>query len=385
MGPASRQPMNLSNTPRATFPYITLIAVAVIVVISIATLLYFSKAEVDVAPSNVSAAIQSSFSASQAAGGLPYQIITAQKIASQAVKGSGTKTVNSSASGSITIYNTQSKLQTLVANTRFATAAGLIFRIHASVSVPAGSATKPGSATAKIVADKEGSSYNVAPTNFTVPGFAGTPQASQVYARSASPTTGGASGAVPVVDSALETQTRTALQAALEPDLLSSVQSQIPSGYVLVPGASLTTYQAVDSAPSSVTGQVDVKEQGTVTAIVFPNTALAKTIAKIIPTLGYNDEPITLASTNQLLLATAAMPATDTDTFTFTLAGTAQLAYGIDSSKIAAAVAGKSRQAAQVAVSNFPEVNRAVIILRPFWRSTFPDDPSAIKIVPKTP
>jgi hypothetical protein len=377
--------MNLSNTPRATFPYITLIAVAVIVVISIATLLYFSKAEVDVAPSNVSAAIQSSFSASQAAGGLPYQIITAQKIASQAVKGSGTKTVNSSASGSITIYNTQSKLQTLVANTRFATAAGLIFRIHASVSVPAGSATKPGSATAKIVADKEGSSYNVAPTNFTVPGFAGTPQASQVYARSASPTTGGASGAVPVVDSALETQTRTALQAALEPDLLSSVQSQIPSGYVLVPGASLTTYQAVDSAPSSVTGQVDVKEQGTVTAIVFPNTALAKTIAKIIPTLGYNDEPITLASTNQLLLATAAMPATDTDTFTFTLAGTAQLAYGIDSSKIAAAVAGKSRQAAQVAVSNFPEVNRAVIILRPFWRSTFPDDPSAIKIVPKTP
>jgi hypothetical protein len=348
-------------------------------------MLYFSKAEVDVTPSSLSAAIQSSFSASQALGGLSYQIITAQKIASQAVKGSGTKTVNSSASGSLTIYNTQAKAQTLVANTRFATASGLIFRIHASVSVPAGTSAKPGSAVAKIFADKEGSTYNVGPTSFTVPGFAGTPLASAVYARSTAPTTGGASGTVPVVDSALESQTRTALEAALAPDLLTSIQSQVPSGYVLVPGASATTYQAVDSAPSSVTGQVDIKEQGTVTAVVFQNSALAKAIAKTIPALDYHDEPITLASTNQLLLATAAMPVSDADTLSFTLAGTVQLTYSVDSSKIAAAVAGKTRQAAQVAVSNFPEVKRAFIVLRPFWRSAFPQDPSAISIVPKAP
>ena len=43
------------------------------------------------------------------------------------------KTANSSASGTITIYNTQSSAQTLVANTRFATTAGLVYRIRSAV------------------------------------------------------------------------------------------------------------------------------------------------------------------------------------------------------------------------------------------------------------
>jgi hypothetical protein len=159
----------------------------------------------------------------------------------------------------------------------------------------------------------------------------------------------------------------------------------VPSGYVLVPGSSESTYQSLDSAPSNVTGQVDVKEQGTITAVVFPNTALAKAIAASITTLGYQGEPITLSSVNQLLLATTALPAPGADSFTFTLAGTAPLVYSVDSSRIAAAVAGKTRSAAEVAISNYPEVKRAIIILRPFWRQTFPQDPSAISIVPVTP
>jgi hypothetical protein len=131
-----------------------------------------------------------------------------------------------------------------------------------------------------------------------------------------------------------------------------------------------------------VTGQVDIKEQGTVTAVVFQNAALAKEIAKSIPSINYSGGPITLASVSQLVFATANMPTADTDPLSFTLAGTVQLIYSVDSSKIAAAVAGKTRQAAQVAISNFPEVKRAVILLRPFWRSSYPQDPSAITIVP---
>jgi hypothetical protein len=384
-GPSDRAPLNLTAERKFKFPYITLSVVAIIIIVSVGALFYFSKAEVDVTPSSVSAAIQSSFTASESAGTLPFQIITAQKIASQSVAGSGTKTVNSAASGTITIYNTQAKSQTLVANTRFATASGLIFRIHQAVSIPGGSKATPGSATAKVYADQNGSTYNVSPTAFTIPGFAGTPQLAMVYARSTAAMTGGASGTVPVVDSTLETQTRSALQSALAPDLLTSIQAQVPSGYVLVPGASVTTYQALDSVPSSTAGQVNVKEQGTVTAVVFPNAALAKAIASSITSLGYQGEPITLSSVSQLLLATTALPAPGADSFSFTIAGTAPLTYSVDSSRIAAAVAGKTRSAAEVAISNYPEVKRAVIILRPFWRQSFPQDPSAISIVSVTP
>jgi hypothetical protein len=118
---------------------------------------------------------------------------------------------------------------------------------------------------------------------------------------------------------------------------------------------------------------------------VFPNAALAKQLASSISNLGYQGEPITLSGTNNLLLASTAMPDPGSDTFTFTVAGTASLTYAVDSSRIAAAVAGKSRDDARTAIANYPEVKRAVIILRPFWRQTFPQDPSAITIVPVKP
>jgi hypothetical protein len=206
-----------------------------------------------------------------------------------------------------------------------------------------------------------------------------------VYAQSTIPMTGGASGTVPTVDAALEKEARTALEAALAPELLASIEAQVPAGYVLVPGAAVTSYQALDPAPSTATGQVDVRHQGTITAVVFPNTALAKAIASSSSNLGYTGGPIMLSSANQLTLSMTAMPPLGAETFSFTLAGTAPLTYAVDSSRIAAAVAGKTRSAAEVAISSYPEVKRAVIILRPFWRGSFPQDPSAISVVEVAP
>ena len=367
------------------FPSTTLVAVVLVIAASVGALYYFSSAKVDVTPNTVSAAVQSSFTANQSTGNLPYEIITAQKIASQSVKSTGTKEVSSSASGSITVYNTQSKVQKLITNTRFATTAGLIFRIHAPVTVPAGTAAKPGSVTTKVYADKAGDSYNVAATSFTIPGFAGTPQASQVYARSTSAMTGGASGTVPVIDKVVEQQAQNALISALGPDLMTSLESQIPSGYILLPGAATTTYEEITPAPSSTTGMVDVKEQGTITAVVFPNAALAKAVATSVAGLGYQGEPLTLTSNSNLELTTVRLPELNATSFTFTLAGTASLVYTVDPTRIAAAIAGKTRAAAEVALTSYPEVKRAILVLRPFWRQSFPQDPSIITITVVNP
>ena len=383
--PGSREPLR-SPGRSSKFPYVTLTAIVAVILVSVAALFYFSVAEVKVIPNTVSAAVQSSFTATESSGTLPYEIITAQKIASQSVKGSGTKTVNTSASGTITIYNTQTKSQPLVTNTRFATTAGLIFRIHSPVTVPGGSTAKPGSVNVKVYADQAGASYNIGATSFTIPGFAGTPQAKQVYARSTSAMTGGASGSVPVVDAALEAQARTALRTALAPDLAASIQAQVPEGYVLLNGAATTTYQELASAPSSTNGQVDVKEQGTITAVVFPNAALAKAVAASVAGLGYQGEALSLISAGNLLLASAGgLPAPSASSFSFTLAGTASLVYTVDPTRIAAAISGKTRSAAEVALTHYPEVKRAVIILRPFWRQTFPQDPASIKVVVANP
>ena len=381
LNPAGRTPLNLSQDRPPKFPYVTLGVVALVIALSVAALIYFSVAKVEITPTTVSAAVQASLTATKSSGTLPFEIITAQKIATQSVKGSGSKMVNSSASGMVTIYNSQTKSQKLIANTRFATASGLIFRTHTAVMIPGGTTAKPGSVAVKVYADQAGSSFNVGPTSFTIPGFDGTPQASAVYARSSASITGGASGAVPVIDASLESQTRGALKTALSPDLLASIQAKVPSGYVLLRGAATTTYDELAPAPSSTTGMVEVKEQGTVTAIIFPSGALAKTIASSISSIGYNGEQLTLTGTNGLLLVAESMPDADSQSFTFRIAGTAPLVYTVDPSRISAAIAGKTRSAAEVALTRYPEVKRAVIILRPFWRQTFPQDPASIKVV----
>ena len=380
-----REPLRL--TPKAPrFPYAMLIGIFVVIFLSIGALFYFSSAQVKVTPNAVTAAVQNSFTADKSTGALPFEIITAQKIATQSVQGSGTKQVTSKATGQITIYNTEPRAERLVANTRFATPAGLIFRIGRAVTIPAGSAASPGSATESVTADQAGATYNIGPSSFTVPGLAGTALATKITARSTVPMGCGASGTVPTVDPSIEQGAVHSLMAALAPDLSASIQSQVPSGYVLLPGAATTTYQELAPAPSATTGQVDVKEQGIETAIIFPSAALASSIAASVTGLGYQGEPLSISSTSGLVLTPiSGYPDPSSTQFAFTLSGTANLIYTVNPGRIAAAVAGKSRSAAEVALTNYPEVKRAVLVLRPFWRSSFPQDPSSITVTVANP
>ncbi len=360
---------------------ITILAALIVIAASVAALFYFSNAEVKITPNALTASVQNSYTATANTGDLPYVLISAQKIASQSVQSSGTQKVNSSASGQITVFNTQNKAQRLIATTRFATASGLIYRIHTAVTVPAGSASNPGTATATVYADQSGDSYNIGPSSFTVPGLAGTPEASQVYAKSTAAMTGGASGEVPVVDAQTEAAARTALKSALATDLQSAILAEVPSGYILLPGAATTTF-ADTAITGGTTGMADVKEQGTVTAVVFPNEALAKAIASSVAGLDYHGEPLTLAANSGLTLSPlSGLPDSNASSFTFTLTGTVPLTYKVDTTQISAAVAGKTRDAAEVALTNFAQVKQAILILRPFWRQSFPADPTAIHVV----
>ena len=357
----------------------------VVVAVSAGVLMYFASARIEIVPKAARADVQGNFTAGQSEGQLSYKVITAQKIATQSVKGTGTKTVTEKAQGSITIYNTQSKSQTLIANTRFVTDAKLIYRIKSAVIVPAGSAAKPGSVTATVIADQPGSAYNIAPTALTVAAFQNTPQAKQVYARSTAAMTGGASGTVPSADAVAEVEARRQLMTALEGDLQKSLSEQLSgsyAGYILLSGAATTTYAQAPSEQSQTAGMVDIKEQGTLTAIVFQNASLAKAVGTTISDLARGSEAMTLTSVEGLTFSlSGAFPQSENATFSFTLSGPAALKYSVDSSRIAAAIAGKTRSEASVALTNFPEVDEAKILLRPFWRSHFPEDPASITIV----
>lgn len=387
--PPSARPSNggrpRRGRPMRHFPYITLVVVVLIIAACVGALFYFTTAKVEVTPNTLTASLQgnvfTAVAASTSTNAIPFQVITAKKIAMQSVQSSGTKQVSSAASGQITIYNKRRVAQRLINRTRFASPSGLIFRIHQAVTVPAASGGTPGSLTVNVTADQAGSQYNIGPSTFSVPGLAGTALANLVYAKSSSAMTGGASGNEPVIAPALAAKTQASLQSALAQTLQKSLAAQVPSGYILLPGAATTTYTQLPPTTATSSSSVNERVQGSISAVVFPNTMLADAIASSQSSSSYSGSPLTIASSTNLTLApVSGFPASGTNNFTFTISGTAALVYNVDTSQIAAAVAGKSRSAAEVALTNFPSVNQAVLVLRPFWRQNFPQDPTAISV-----
>lgn len=77
-----------------------------------------------------------------------------------------TSTVESKASGEVTIANNYNKSQTLIATTRLLSPEGLIFRIAKTVVVPAGGKIK-----VTVTADQLGKQYEIGPSKFTIPGL----------------------------------------------------------------------------------------------------------------------------------------------------------------------------------------------------------------------
>ncbi len=102
-----------------------------------------------------------------------------------------TKAVRSTAAtpqrarGSVVLINTTARPQPLVATTRLLTPTGVLFRIPRPVTIPARARV-----TSEAVADLPGSSGNVGPTRWRIPGLSLSLQ-SLIYAESAAAMTGG--------------------------------------------------------------------------------------------------------------------------------------------------------------------------------------------------
>lgn len=94
--------------------------------------------------------------------------------------------IEDQATGTVAIYNNWSKEQPLAATTRLLTPDGTLFRIKERVDVPAGGKIE----NVEVYADQPGSSGNIKPTKFTIPGLWKGLQ-DKIYAESSEPMTGG--------------------------------------------------------------------------------------------------------------------------------------------------------------------------------------------------
>jgi len=161
----------------------------------------FSKAEIKIWPETELLSFEDEITVNSKAAEpdfsnntIPGKIIEEEKEITQQFPATGS--VSKKAKGIIQVYNAYStSSQVLVATTRFVSASGKLFRTPKKVRIPGGHYEKgkliPGQIDIEVIADQPGEDYNIEPTTFSIPGFAGTAKFTFFYAKSFSPMTGG--------------------------------------------------------------------------------------------------------------------------------------------------------------------------------------------------
>lgn len=320
-----------------------------------------------------------------ATGTLTYTVQTEDFTDSEAVTASAsTSLAAAKASGSITVYNAYSASSVhLIANTRFSTPDGLIFRIPNAVTVPGKKGSTPGSVEVTVIADQPGEQYNIAPVSrFTIPGLKSTPTMyANVYASSQSAMTGGSSASNgPGVSADVRTKAIADLQASLLSKVQAAASALSTNGSIVLPDLMQVTYAAQPDT-AGATGQVMINESAHAVIPVFPSQAFGQSVGSLVSADVGTDAVTIIPGTGfGAQLSDASTPSLGTDPLSFTLTGQAELVWSVDSAALAQALAGKDSGAFQTIVNGFSGIEEAHARIEPFWNNTFPANPSEIQI-----
>ncbi len=358
--------------------------IAIIVVLFVCA--YFlmprvSSARLTIIPKGEQIVVNSVFTANKSdTSDLPYQIVTYQKDGILTVPSTSNKHVEMKASGTIRIFNNfSSATQKLVVNTRFTTPQGLVYRISVPVVVPGKSGTVPGSVDVSAVADAPGDNYNLAFSDFSIPGFKGGPKYTAIFGRSVSAFSGGFSGDQAVVDPNQEATSRSIIDKELEASLVKQMSQNIPADYVFFPDAYKLDYQALPDIPADV--GVKIAERATYQAIIFKQSDIVKALVKGTPQ--EKNDPDMISSGDSLTFALTQSSKNDPwngDSFSFSLNGTTTLMNSIDVAKLKKDLAGLPRTNLNAILSSYPGVLTAQVAVTPFWKGIFPASPESISI-----
>ncbi len=357
-----------------------LVFVAVVYSISFA----FHNAKVTFTPQTATLPVAGTFIArtSPAPDQIMFDTFTLTDTSSKVVEAAGEKQVERKASGRITIFNNFSNTsQQLVKNTRFESQAGKIYRIMEDVKVPGQSEvdgkTVPGSIEVTVFADQAGEAYNTSATDFTIPGFKGTPRYDKFYAKGVGAISGGFVGKEQSVESSLLASTELELKKGLETSLLKSAESKIPKDFLLLPGASTFTYKSLPIAPEDNKAKVSI--EGTLVAYVFRKADLESVIAQASSassTVPFKKMRIVSYEN----LSVVAEPQS-TSSISVIANGNVNAAAVIDEAKLIEEIKGKPRKNILAILASYPEISTAEVKITPPWIMSVPKNTEDITII----
>lgn len=349
-------------------------------------MMVFAKATITVTPKHIPISVVADIVADQSGSveSIPFETISLGKISNVEVPASGQTFVSEKARGTITIYNNFStNSQRLVKNTRFATPAGLIYRIDTSVTIPGrkveGGVTIPGSVDALVFADEAGPSYNISSAEFTIPGFKDDPaRFTKFYAKTKTEIKGGFIGNIPKVEESVKQQKYTEMEAVLSERLVNEITAAVPPGFILFNGA--ITFATSTGITTPATGGAIIELAATATAYILPEKQFALSLARVaIP--DFVDGFVRVKDQNTLVVTIKKLPSVENPTIAFSVKGDADIVWVYDEKAIKEAVVGQPIKNAGSILSRFTALSGDPIVsIQPFYKRSFPATPTRIII-----
>jgi hypothetical protein len=370
-------PTSLQNTPRSHRTLLLTIGVIVLLLLGATGFALMRSSVVDITLKTETIPVEflatSTSDAMSASNTLPYKLLPVSKEGTKEVSATGpSTTIEKRASGNIIIYNNSAASQQLIATTRFATPEGLEYRIDKPITIPA-----KGSIEAVVYADQPGESYNVGMKDFTIPGFKGTPKYEQFYARSKTALAGGFIGTMPQVSDADLKAANDELETSLKAQAVADIQLQKSADSVFFPTGSITSFTS--SVAPGESGKAVVTGKLTLEALLFDRATVEKAIAdtkngqqyrydnlESLAVIIQNPTPVTSFMSSPVL--------------SLKFAGTLTTGQSFDEEALRRALAGKSKAQLAEILRMYPEITQAEATVRPFWKSSFPENPEKINI-----
>ncbi|MCH8741470.1 hypothetical protein IH779_01075 [Patescibacteria group bacterium] len=316
---------------------------------------------------------------------LPGKIFSSEKVVFQQFQSSGKGLEEAKSEGVIRVYNTYSTYsQTLIIHTRFVSAEGKLFRSIKKVTIPGGKYEKgklqPGFLDIEVVAAEAGKEYNIGPSTFSIPGFAGTVRYTAFYGKSFQQMKGGLKGEVlQVTQQDLDAAVKV-LKGKIERETENMFKNTISEEFIFIDEAFQKKERSlIFSAKAGETKESFTVEIGILfNALVFKKQDLEDIIKEFIMSEIPQDmalKPDSLTINYEPLLV-------DVEEGRMTLNSdfSATIYSRIDTDLLKKEIAGKSLRESKMNLDGNPNIVRAEVQLFPLWLTRIPKDLQKIYI-----
>ena len=394
--PASTLPKEIPFTPAppkgSSKHGLWFVAIICLVVLIVSISFLFQSATVTIVPKTVTVALDSTdvFTAikdSKDATVFSYMVMSLSGDTSINLPATQTKSVSNFATGKITIYNNYSKTPFKIAkNTTVLASNNQLYKITTAVSVPGYTKSSlgnlPGSVDVVITAATSGEIANIDSSLLTIPSLAKKPQAGKIYAKTKTSISGGLSGILNTIPQASADAAYQSLKDQLKTSLLGKAKVQVPPGYLFFDGATVFETDDAVQSPYSKNPEIPITLHGKLTAYLVKQDMLTQAMVQKFVS-NYNGESVTIPNISALTFVPSVTTPLNPDTNTsisFSFNGMIKIIWKIKTEDVQQALVGKDKSGFSATIAAIVGIEKADLVIKPFWKQSFPDDAKKITV-----